>query len=244
MGIAEELKHVEKIRSLEATTLMKDWFSEWRRDLTVRHPLEGRSNHLLPLRETVLEALSDSAPEQFLNPLAAAHLRRFGRLRFKDDWFWVRTEWDDVDICYGLAPNAGLETDWDPAWETGDTGDLGQLEVKVCYEHVRKNIKDQLRVLGTQLEARRERDKPSKLLATRRPQRYHGLVWLFQHSGYDQLKSLGAEIVEMAMSNGLSLVEDFHSVDQHDEFERLWPTFKAKNYTCGMTNALFELQGS
>jgi len=74
------------------------------------------------------EALSDAGAEQFLYPLAAMRLRQFGRRRatgqgFRDEVFWARSEWEMVDVSYGLAKP--FDVDSDAAWRVVRTALLG-----------------------------------------------------------------------------------------------------------------------
>jgi hypothetical protein len=224
----------------------EDWFDAWRTELAARGAgeCEGSiSAWPASLRRMVLEALSDAAPEQFLNPLAASHLRRFGgRLagRFAPNHvFWVRSEWNDVDLSYGLAlPFESRARPWEHARETGRTGELGRCEVKVCYAHL---MQGKMKVLAGQLEARRARDREEGLPGAE-TLRYHGLVWLFSHGDDGRLPSVAALLRGEADGNGLRAVRAFEGDVVTDDLGRLWPTTGGGAYRCRLTTGLFELE--
>ncbi|MEN9796372.1 MAG: hypothetical protein RL653_68 [Pseudomonadota bacterium] len=190
----------------------------------------------------LLEALSDASAEQFLNPLVASHLRNHGGRLAKavkaNKVFWVRSEWEKVDLCYGLAdPFKPTPEGWASSWRTGATGDLGQCEVKVCYTHL---YAGKIETLAGQLEERRERDK-SYDAPNRKRLRYHGLIWLFQHGGIDELKSIGDKLEATSVRNGLNVVRNFVPSREQDTLGPLWPSENGEAYACGMALALVEL---
>ncbi len=224
------------------------WFKEWRAALA--QPGEasdsataGHWSGAFRVRRAVLEALSDAGAEQFLNPLVASHLRSFGSriasTSAPESWFWVRSEWEKVDISYGLAPRrfSGESRGWERAWLSGATGDLGQCEVKVCYTH---HYAGKMGVLRGQLEERRERD------VRRRPhferQRYHGLIWLFQHEGVGELRHVGDRLLKEAEDLRLKVLHPFLIPSAADNLGRLWPSCEKQNYECGLSLALVELE--
>lgn len=191
-------------------------------------------------RRMIAEALSDASAEQFLNPLVASHLRHFGREHASkhtpDRVFWVRSEWDKVDLSYGLSAPFELSTrSWNGASADGTTGDLGQCEVKVCYTHLHAG---KIKTLAGQLEDRRDRDRQAPGADALQ---YHGLVWLFQHGGIDDLRRIGDTIREQAERFGLVTRRPFAYPDVADDCGALWPSTGTKPYRCGMALALFEL---
>jgi hypothetical protein len=194
------------------------------------------------LRTTLLEALSDSAPEQYINPILASSLRHFGqRLAMKEaaeQCFWVRSEWEKVDISYGLAEpfDVGAEG-WDTPWWDGVTGDLGTIEVKVCYDgHHRGRatiLADQLRV-----RCRRETKRKRNNVAA---QSFHGLIWLFQHRGVDRLVTAADAVQEEASGAGLKIVRPFQVPEAADNLGNIWPSLNGEPYSCGVSLALVQL---
>jgi len=72
-------EHSAFVDGIHSSFDIKDWFCNWRALVADRSGPAGDDHRLLPLRETILEALSDSSAEQFLSPLTARHLRRYGR---------------------------------------------------------------------------------------------------------------------------------------------------------------------
>jgi hypothetical protein len=167
------------IDSLRELFSMRDWFCRWV-DALAAPSTDARWPS--PLRRLVAEALSDAAAEQFLNPLVAQHLRRYGasvaEASSTDRVFWVRSEWEKVDLSYGFArPFEGSSAAWDRAWRDGVTGDVGQCEVKVIYAHQPQGM---MKTLAGQLEERRAKDV-ARAAPDAAKLRYHGLVWLFEH---------------------------------------------------------------
>lgn len=220
----------------------KAWFDKWREEL--EHPAttaaEGRWS--LAPRRAVLEALSDAGAEQFLNPLIAGHLRRFGgqlaQAHAPERWFWVRSEWEKVDISYGLATHfSGDSGGWNRAWDAGKTGDMGQCEVKVCYVH---HCAGQIMALAAQLKQRRDRDVRRKAPG-RDALQYHGVVWLFQHDGAEKMGAIGKGLEEEARSLGLDISRAFKQPAKPDALGRLWPSLDGREYTCGLSIALVKL---
>ncbi|MCC6993525.1 MAG: hypothetical protein IT370_02735 [Deltaproteobacteria bacterium] len=227
------------------------WFDEWLRQLGPAGsalPTGDEHDHhwsgSFEVRRAVLEALSDAGAEQFLNPLVASHLRAFGsklaRTTPPSSWFWVRSEWSKVDISYGLAqtPFAGRSGGWEKQWRAGDTGDLGQCEVKVCYTH---QYEGRLPVLQGQLRSRRASDRHLKAPGFDQ-QRYHGLVWLFQHEGVDELEEAGEQLLKEARDLRLKVLRGFSFPRDADNLGRLWPSCEGRDYKCGMSLALVELK--
>lgn len=221
---------------------IEDWFDEWRRVLSESssEPLAPTEPWSLSLRRLVMEAMSDASPEQFLNALTASHLRHFGRQKAHeasiDRIFWVVTEWSKTDLSYGLAsPFEG--SDWNGAWEQGVTGDMGQIEVKVCYTHL---VGNRIGVLADQLKRRRdtERSHPRRGIGE---QRFYGLVWLFQHGGCDKMTSVASSIEEKATTNNLCVRRPFGANATEDDLGNLWPTHGGSRYTGAAQCALFEL---
>lgn len=213
------------------------WFDRWREELAAPATDAWPGS----IRRVVLEALSDASAEQLLNPLVASHLRRFGgelaRRLAPDRVFWVRSEWAKVDLSYGLAaPFAPTPRGWNVAWTTGQTGDLGQCEVKVCYTHLHLG---KLKTLAGQLEDRRERDRLHDAPGLEHL-RYHGLVWLFEHGGATKLPGLGAELEAEAKTLGLVVRRPFIP-STAEVLGRIWPSADGAPYRCGMTMALLEL---
>lgn len=214
------------------------WFAKFGQDLESTPPGPEDAWPTTPLRMLV-EALSDASAEQFLNPLVAMHLRRFGsawarRAGDAGKVFWVRGEWEKVDLSYGLAAPFNHE-DWDRAWCDGATGDLGQIETKVCYTHLTPPIG----TLVDQIVERRDRDrKLHKQWKRATAQQFHALVALFGHSGTAGLDDLE----EKARSyRQLSQVGEFTRFSEPQNLGRLWPTRSAKNYQCRVSLGLFRL---
>ena len=214
-------------------------FESWFKALQIAvTPLQLNSTWPGSLRRMALEALSDSSAEQFMNPLVAGHLRRYGAdlaSRYAPHrWFWARSEWEKVDISYGLSEAFDASRDgWDDAWARGVTGDLGLCEVKVCYTH---QFLGRIETLGEQLETRWRRYR------LRTPDyRYHGLVWLFQHHGVNDLEGASEQIRVAASRVGLSVRCGFELPLEPDDLERLWPSRDGGHYQCGMSLALLEL---
>jgi hypothetical protein len=243
-------EHVNLVDSLASDFNVNDWFTTWRGALRHRAGSESTSAHYLPLRETVLEALSDSSAEQFLNPLTARHLRRYGSslpwVRQHKLWFWVRSEWFDVDLSYGLAKPFGrtprFKDPWNAAWMRGDTGDLGQIEVKVCYTH--EYVLDaKIARLSEQLHERRDRDQRDRGNGDLRPQNYHGIVWLFEHQGCLELTNVAKQLAATAAHHKLEVCVGF-SPDTADLLGPLWPSLDGEPYSCGLDVALFKLSSA
>ena len=234
--------HVQQVAAVHADGFVNSWFDAWRSALAIRHALAQDADDQLPLRETVLEALSDSSAEQCLSPLLARHMRRFGRRYFEASglWFWVRSEWEKVDLCYGLAPSAGFPNwNWNTAWTAGHTGDLGQIEAKVLYAHYGESlISDRLKVLGDQLRARRDYGAKT---ATTRPQDVHGLVWLMQHRADTSFEAIARKVEHIAGDAQLVLVRAFDTVGADQNLGRLWPSMGNADYDCAVTLALVKL---
>ena len=131
-------------------------------------------------REAV-EVLSDVSGEPYLNAVAARHLHRYGRER-KGVGFWVRSEWEKVDISYGMSSQR-LES-WAAGRRSGWMGDLGQIEVKVLYTtsgKAKKYFESTIDVLGRQLRDRQKRGLARSPPSHGRPPEYHGVVWLHDH---------------------------------------------------------------
>lgn len=238
--------HVQQVASVQADGFVNSWFEAWRSALSIRHALAHDADDQLPLRETVLEALSDSSAEQCLSPLIARHMRRFGRKYFQASglWFWVRSEWGKVDLCYGLAPATGLPTwNWNAAWKTGDTGDLGQIEAKVLYANYSDSQHlERLRVLAAQLHERKAYlDKNATNTATTRPQEIYGLIWLMQHTAEASFESIARKVEDHARGTGLVVVRPFDTVGADQNLGRLWPSVGDADYNCAMTLALVSL---
>lgn len=214
----------------------ESWFDAW------RDALDAQST----IRSLVLEALSDASAEQFLNPLVANSLRHFGgelaaRLAPKRV-FWVRSEWEKVDLSYGLAePFKPTTSGWELAWRAGKTGDLGQCEVKVCHTNLRAGrLKTRLKTLAGQLEDRRDRDR-AREAPGHTQLRYHGLVWLFQHGGTSDIQGVGRQLEREAAALGLKVRRKFFTPTRADNLGRIWPSADGSTYRCGMSLALMEL---
>jgi hypothetical protein len=220
------------------------WFEAWVRDLSAVPP-EQSGGWPHGMQRTVLETLSDASSEQFLNPLVAIHLRKWGQAKFGPSptgdlpgWFWVRSEWGKVDISYGIAPKAfsgGLQG-WDAARHRGNTGDRGQLEVKVCYSHL---YAGRMLKLGSQLLMRREAHQASG--SDRPAQAYHGLVWLFD-DGRVRGELAEAAILTEATAAGLTCRTGFVRVVRNASLGQLWPSLGGEHYACSLWMALMELQ--
>lgn len=222
---------------------MDHWFDAFCRQLSSDPvPTGDEEIWTLSFRRSVLEALSDSGAELFLNPLMASHLRHFGRQLARhhapEKWFWVRSEWDKADLAYGLAaPFDAANHGWNEAWLRGITGDLGQIEAKVCYTHFDAG---QIRTLADQLRTRKKRDWQNNA-PHRHRQRYHGVVWLFQHGGIDGIAGQADRLTQEACGLGLTLRRPFGTAETAVHLGRLWPSQSGKDYVCGVSLALFEL---
>lgn len=192
----------------------------------------------------MLEALSDASAEQFLNPLVASDLRKFGRdLASRcapERVFWVRSEWDKVDLSYGLAePFELTHAGWQTARKSGTAGELGKCEVKVCYAHF---YAGKIKCLEKQLR-QRERASMQQSSAYGTPAqglRYYGLVWLFEHGGAKNLKRVGKLLEEEASGLGLAVRHGFCDPAVRD-LGRIWPSSDGSTYQCSISAALFEL---
>lgn len=239
---------------------IEDWFTAFVADLRALVPEQSEADEKKPhLREEddrwpsslmhfILEDLSDSANELLLNAIAAAHLRRHGRKR-QGDGFWVRREWTKTDISYGLAQ--GQFRDWNLAWWKGTTGDLGQIEAKLCYTHL---YAGRIGALKKQLSARRVADT-NAAKEQRRTQSYHGLVWLMRHEGgrsFPELDEVAATLVDEAGRPQLvrrdespvkltPVGEGFHGIGKSIPLGRLWPS-APEGYQCSLSVALFRLE--
>lgn len=212
----------------------EDWFDRFCSDI----------DSPSPIRRLVLEALSDAGAEQFLNPLAASNLRRYGAAiaagTDPDLLFWVRSEWEKVDLCYGLAvPFEPTRRGWNSAWEQGKTGDLGQCEAKVCYTHIPAGKVEEL---AGQLRQRRQRDQVRRSPGLEHL-RYHGIVWLFQHAGVDAMPDVCRELESRAETLGLTVLRPFRAPATPEDLGRIWPSATNSSYSCGMAMALLELTG-
>ena len=152
--------------------------------------------------------------------------------------FWVRSEWEKVDLSYGLATPFDIHRlGWEKAWHQGDTGDLGQCEVKVCYTHLHEG---KIKTLAGQLEERRARDRNRRGPGSN-CLRYHGLVWLFQHGGIDRLHDIGAGLEAAAQQSGLTVRRGFGYPSGPDDLGRIWPSSNDRDHRCGLSLALVEL---
>lgn len=226
---------------------IENWFDALRADLG--KPSTHDAAWPPTVRRFILEALSDAAAEQFLNPIVANHLRLFGGNVVEkhgmspERMFWVRSEWEKIDLSYGLAlPFTPTSVGWEQAWRAGTSGELGQVEAKVCYAHLRTaDLKGQIKKLSRQLKARRAYDLWQKS-PHREKLRYHGLVWLFQHGGVDELEDVGEMLLEDVEDLGLTVSRKFDVPTPPDDLGRLWPA-KA-SYQCGLSVALVELEHS
>jgi hypothetical protein len=218
---------------------LEAWFRSWVDALDAPAEIPEAAWPPSTLR-MVLEALSDAAPEQFLNPLVAQHLRRYGtqiaQKAKSDRIFWVRSEWEKVDLSYGFAiPFALGARAWDAAWRRGHTGDCGQIEVKAIYSH---RYEGTMGILAAQLEQRFQRDKRRNAPDLAR-QRYHGLVWLFDH-GLGHEAELEGWVRDEALRLGLRMAVQPKTMATHD-LGSLWPSTGGKPYRCAMSLALLEL---
>lgn len=199
----------------------------WWTDFT-RHVTDNRAAE-------IVEVLSDSSNEQYLNAITAMHLRAFGR-RACGDRFWARSEWAKTDTSYGVAK--GPFDDWEQAWSTGITGDLGQIEAKLVYEHFTEAAKlAKVQELARQLEQRRRRDRwPG--------QQYHGIIWLMQHGASaadmgDEPSKATQTAVDAGRATDLLVVDGWTRVACAD-LGALWPT--VPNYIGGLWACLCELR--
>jgi hypothetical protein len=178
------------------------------------------SRHLADDRAAeIVEVLSDSSNEQYLNAITAKHLRAFGR-RACGDRFWARSEWAKTDISYGVAK--GPFDDWERAWSAGTTGDVGQIEAKLVYEHFTEATKlAKVQELSRQLEQRRKRDRwPG--------QQYHGIVWVMQHGSLPlgEVQEPSPETVaalDAGRALDLVIVDGWRQMAQR-ELPGMWPT--------------------
>jgi hypothetical protein len=233
--------HGMDIDSLRDGFSMKTWFGEWVAALAAPASTDAQ-RWPSPLRRLVAEALSDAAAEQFLNPLVAQHLRRYGASvagASTDRQFWVRSEWDKVDLSYGFArPFEGSVGAWDRAWREGATGDVGQCEVKVIYAHRPQGV---MKTLAGQLEERRARDV-SYAAPDAAKLRYHGLVWLFEHGDGTALGDLIDRVKEEAVALNLAHVAE--APVMVDDLGMLWPSTGGNPYRCAMSVALLEFPNS
>lgn len=215
---------------------IQTWFETFTRDL--RSPQTGMGPWPGSPLAMVLEAMSDASPEQFVNPLVAMHLRRFGaswaRERgFVDRLFWVRSEWQKVDLCYGLAtPFEG--DDFNDAWNRHATGDLGEIETKIWYSHLSSPIG----TVAAQIQKLREWDAGLPAHEQRKvAQHFHALVLLFQHRGSDQLARMEAEVRNQ---KDLKLVGQFVRVAEMEEVGQLWPTRNGEAYRGSLSLGLLQ----
>ena len=119
----------------------------------------------------------------------------------------------------------------------GISGDLGQIEVKVCYTH---HYAGKINMLVTQLEKRREQDRLTKA-PTWSSQHYHGVIWLFQHGWVEHLAPMATELTSEATRLGLIKRQSFRTQEAADPLGRLWPSLNGQNYSCGLSLAFFEL---
>jgi hypothetical protein len=195
-----------KTSTAERRIDIHDWWSDF-----TRHVAEHRAAQLV-------EVLSDCSNEQYLNAVTAMHLRAFGR-RAWGELFWARCEWAKTDISYGLAK--GPFRDWDEAWRAGTTGDVGQIGVKLIYEHFTDAAKlGAVQELVRQLETRRRRDRwPG--------QQYLGIIWVMHHGssplGEAQEPSADtAAAVDAGRALDLVLVDGWQQVASA-ELPRVWP---------------------
>ena len=230
--------------SFQQRFAIEHWFDAFCRQLSSDPvPTGDEETWTFSFRRSVLEALSDSSAELFLNPLMASHLRHFGRHLARqhapEKWFWVRSEWDKTDLAYGLAtPFDAAHHGWERAWSSGITGDLGQIEAKVCYTHFDAG---QIGTLAKQLRTRKNRDRQNNV-PHRHRQCYHGVVWLFQHTGVDGISGQSERLTRDACDLGLTLRRPFGTADAAVHLGRLWPSQSGKDYFCGVSLALFELE--
>lgn len=206
---------------------LSDWF-----DAFVSNAATSKERQL-----DLVEVLADSANELYVNAVAAMHLRRWGR-----DWadktrpgafFWVRTEWEKVDLSYGLAPERF--DDWNKAWPM-KTGDLGQIESKLVYDHFSESENaGRVAELRRQIDERRARDE-SREKSLRLPghasrQRYHGLIWFFEGAnGSHQATDLPT--MERSLDRQFGRAPRFRTiVEVERELDGLWPlTSHASSY--------------
>lgn len=145
------------------TPLIESWFDQFKK------------TDLKNMKHDVVEVLSDSSNEQYLNARVAQSFRSFGRR--EAGYFWVRTEWEKTDICWGFTDKPFAS--WERAWADGRTGIQGQVESKVVYGAA---FRAPLETLVQQLEDRREVDSRRKGAAYANEQQYHGLVWFYSYS--------------------------------------------------------------
>lgn len=197
------------------STFVSEWFEEmvtWFREPT-------RAAELI-------EVLSDTSNEWYVNALTARHLRAYGQQRDHD--FWVRSEWSGTDISYGSIVSPFLH--WDRAWWNGQTGDLGQTEVKALYTHyARSQVSDRISRLAAQLYERRKNDVASKCAKFASRQAYHGLVWIHRHgSPNDECSTSDLQTLMALVDEELSPLTDFTWAGDsihvaRNNLGRLWP---------------------
>lgn len=217
---------------------MMKWFDTFVNDIGICELSPGGDTHAFPqnMKSLIIEVLSDASNEQFLNGLMASHLRHWGRKEYDNDLFWARSEWHKTDVSYGLATQSFSYRGrgWDSAWHKGITGDIGQIEVKVCYSHL---YSGKILQLASQLLRREQGDRDNKLL--RRPQLYHGVVWMFD-IGQDSLDSAMKAIdAEMNESQRLSWTSPFRKVGEQMV---LWPSNNGEGFKCSLYVGLCALK--
>lgn len=225
------------------------WFDSWRKTLEA----PASAGHVWPpsTRRTVLEALSDIGAEQVLNSLVAMHLRRYGSEfaqtlaktlgATQERLFWVRSDWRQVDLSYGLAnPFRPTLRSWNMAWSEGATGDLGQCEMTVCYAH---HHDGKVRSLA---ERMRNQQAYGLIHEARglAQLRHHGMIWLFEHGGAEELEKVGARLLAEAEEQGLVVRRPFEYPKTADDLGMLWPSRDGSPYRCGMAVALVEWTGA
>lgn len=238
-----------------------DWFVAWRKALGNPARFAHGAEWQLDLRHLVVSALSDASAEQLLNPLVASHLRHYGARwaienGYQDKTFWVRSEWAKVDLSYGLAePFDRNLLSWNRAWLDGKTGDLGQCEVKVLYAHeYESKVKAKLKNLVEQLEKHREVDrleqeKAPHVLRHLKNQRYHGIIWMFEHQRdrkptrkHDYSQPLSSLRIQEWLPRELKQVHAPQMPLKYDTLIRTWPDVDGKPYEARLDLALVKLK--
>jgi hypothetical protein len=159
--------------------LICSWFQKLQTDLALLAAAEPLGPFPMSHGELLAEVLYDCANELFAAGLLATHLRRFGRDSDPLGHFWTRCEWCKFDISYGRAANRF--DDWNKAWNRGETGDIGCLELKLLYSHFPTSATtDRVEELKRQMLERQTstngRCRLSARSDTSKPYRYDGLI--------------------------------------------------------------------
>lgn len=178
------------------------WFEAFRRAVMgTRSHRAGPERWPRPVAMMVREALSDVAPEQFLNALAASHMRHWARGRLpRHQQFWCRSEWGKVDLTFGVAER-DPKREWSAkTWTALRRTTRGICEVKVVYAHYGKakrsgmieNLAGQLGPGGAHLER-------------------YGIVWLYGHGDDPEQFAKAREHLVEAIAKKEQFLRDFAS---------------------------------